>query len=166
MISPGSGRRADNPMPQFKVTRRVSLKPEQIFAVIADVGSYREFVPLVERSTVRGREADTDAGEERFKADLVVAYHPLRVEEHFLSDVETSRKGFTVKTASRGPAIKSLDACWTVADAGDGQSDVTFEVAYELKGFFLQKLFSGMFDYAVRKIMMAFEDRARSLYST
>jgi coenzyme Q-binding protein COQ10 len=152
-------------MPHFQVTRRVSLKPEHIFAVIADVASYREFVPLVERSTVRARDKNAGDGEERFKADLVVAYHPLRVEEHFLSDVETSRQSFTVKTTSRGPAINSLDACWTVSAAGPDQSDVTFEVDYELKGFFLQKIFSGMFDYAVRKIMTAFEERAKSLYS-
>jgi coenzyme Q-binding protein COQ10 len=151
-------------MPHFKVTRRVNFKPEQIFAVIADVGSYREFVPLVERSTIRARKTAADAPEQKFSADLVVAYHPLRIEEHFASDVETSIREFTVRTKSRGPAVKSLDSTWTVTSAGPDQSDVTFEVEYELKGFFLQKLFSSMFDYAVRKIMTAFEDRAKALY--
>jgi coenzyme Q-binding protein COQ10 len=153
-------------MPHFKVTRRVNFKPEQIFAVIADVGSYREFVPLVERSTVRARKTASDASDQKFSADLVIAYHPLRIEEHFASDVETSIEEFTVKTKSRGSALKSLDSTWTVRAAGINQSDVTFEVNYELKGFFLQKLFSGMFDYAVRKIMAAFEERAKKLYAT
>jgi coenzyme Q-binding protein COQ10 len=153
-------------MPHFTVTRRVNFAPEQIFAVIADVGSYREFVPLVERSTVRARKTQPDAPEQRFSADLVVAYHPLRIEEHFVSDVETSMQKFSVRTRSRGAALKSLESTWTVTAAGEKQSDVTFEVDYELKGFFLQKIFSGMFDYAVRKIMNAFEDRARALYST
>ncbi len=151
-------------MHHFKVTRRVNFKPEQIFAVIADVGSYREFVPLVERSTVRARKTAAGAQEQKFSADLVVAYHPLRIEEHFASDVETSGKEFTVITTSRGKALKSLHSTWTVTSVGDDQSDVTFEVDYELKSFFLQKLFSSMFDYAVRKIMTAFEDRARALY--
>jgi coenzyme Q-binding protein COQ10 len=151
-------------MPHFKVTRRVNFKPEQIFAVIADVGSYREFVPLVERSTVRARKTAIGAPEQKFSADLVVAYHPLRIEEHFASDVETSVKDFTVKTRSRGAAVKSLESTWTVAAVDEEQSDVTFEVEYELKGFFLQKIFSGMFDYAVRRIMTAFEIRASVLY--
>jgi coenzyme Q-binding protein COQ10 len=152
-------------MPQFKVTRRVQLKPDQIFAVIADVGSYREFVPLVQRSIVRAREAEPFDGNKKFKADLVVAYHPLRIEEHFASDVETSLREMTVKSISRGSAIKRLASCWSVSRVDDDHSDVTFEVDYELKGFFLQRLFSSMFDYAVRKIMTAFEDRARALYS-
>jgi coenzyme Q-binding protein COQ10 len=152
-------------MPHFKVTRRVSLKPEQIFAVIADVGSYREFVPLVERSTVRARDPHSPQGSEKFKADLVVAYHPLRIEEHFASDVETDRRAMTVKTNSRGSALKSLTSMWQVTSVSENQSDVSFEVDYELKGFFLQKVVSGMFDYAVRKIMNAFEERAKRLYA-
>jgi coenzyme Q-binding protein COQ10 len=152
-------------MPHFKVTRRVKFTPEQIFAVIADVGHYKEFLPLVERSTVRSREPQAE-GEEKFKADLVVAYHPLRIEEHFASDVETSRSALTVKTRSKGSALKALSSNWIVMPAGEGQSEVTFEVDYELKSFFLQKIFSGMFDHAVRKVMTAFEDRARALYST
>jgi coenzyme Q-binding protein COQ10 len=151
-------------MQHFKVTRRVKFMPEQIFAVIADVGRYKEFLPLVERSTVRSREPQAE-GEEKFKADMVVAYHPLRIEEHFASDVETSRSALTVKTQSKGSALKALSSNWTVAPAGEGHSDVTFEVDYELKSFFLQKIFSGMFDHAVRKVMTAFEDRAKALYT-
>ncbi|HRO50784.1 MAG TPA: SRPBCC family protein, partial [Hyphomicrobium sp.] len=35
-------------MPRFNTVRRVAFTPEQMFAVVADVERYPEFLPLVE----------------------------------------------------------------------------------------------------------------------
>ena len=153
-------------MPVFTVTRRIPFNAEQVYSVIADVGKYREFLPLVERSTVRGKRPSATLGEESFSADLVVAYHPLRIEEHFASEVATSKSHYTVRTNSTGQALKKLTSNWTVSPAGDGASDVTFHLDYELKSFFLQKIMGGMFDHAVCKVMNAFEERVRAVYAS
>lgn len=153
-------------MPKFTVTRRVPFAPRQVFDVIADVARYREFLPLVERSTVRGERRSTPTGEEQFSADLVVAYQPLRIEEHFASEVTTSSEHMTVRTVSRGQALNKLVSSWSVVPVDSGGSDVVFSVDYEFKGFFLRNLVSGMFDLAVRKIMTAFEDRVRALQTS
>ncbi|RVA65160.1 type II toxin-antitoxin system RatA family toxin, partial [Mesorhizobium sp. M7A.F.Ca.CA.001.08.2.1] len=42
-------------MPKFEATRRVSHTPEQMFALVADVESYPQFLPLCEALTVRSR---------------------------------------------------------------------------------------------------------------
>jgi coenzyme Q-binding protein COQ10 len=151
-------------LPKFSVTRRVNFSSDQIFAVVADVGRYKEFLPLVERSTVRGRKPAVD-GLEKFNADLVVAYHPLRIQEEFASHVETDANKLLVNTVSHGDAVKTLNSSWQITKISDGSSDITFNVEYELKSKMLQMLLNGMFDAAVRKIMNAFEARAAALYS-
>ena len=82
-------------MPKFSTTHRVDFTPQQIFAVVADVGSYKEFLPLVERSTVRNRKPAVD-GNENFGADLLVGYKKMGIQETFSSQVQTSLKDLTV----------------------------------------------------------------------
>jgi coenzyme Q-binding protein COQ10 len=170
MISQGCVKRATNTpdtdeLPKFTVTRRVAFSPEQIFRVVADVANYKEFLPLVERSTVRNRKP-AEEGCERFSADLVVGYHKLRIQEEFASQVETSLPKLLVSTVSTGSAVKKLNSTWQITGVADKASDITFTVDYEMKSPMLQMLLGGMFDSAVRKIMSAFEARARELYST
>ena len=55
----------------------MDFPPGQVFAVVADVAKYKEFIPLVERSTVRNSKPG-DMGCQSFSADLVVAFKKLR----------------------------------------------------------------------------------------
>jgi coenzyme Q-binding protein COQ10 len=150
-------------LPKFSVTRRVEFSPEQIYAVVSDVGSYKDFLPLIERSTVRGRKPTVD-GIEKFSADLVVAYHPLRIQEEFSSQVEADANKLLVTTVSTGAAVKKLLGSWQIEGLGPNSSDIHFNIDYEMKSMMLQMLMGGMFDSAVRKIMNAFESRAEKLY--
>ena len=150
-------------MPKFSTTHRVDFTPQQIFAVVADVGSYKEFLPLVERSTVRNRKPAVD-GNENFGADLLVGHKKLGIHETFSSQVQTSLKDLSVNTVSTGNAVKKLISSWQIAAVGDGKSEISFAVEYEMKSPLLQMLMRGMFDMAARKIMSAFEARAERLY--
>ena len=169
MILRGCARRAPNSqdtdeLPKFTVTRCVDFSSTQIFAVVADVANYKEFLPMVERSTVRNRKP-AEEGCENFSADLVVAYHKLRIQEEFASHVETSLPKLLVTTVSSGNAVKRLNSTWQITPISGNASDITFTVDYELKSAMLQMLLSGMFDSAMRRIMSAFEERARKIYS-
>jgi len=150
-------------VPQFSATRRVDFSPQQIFAVVADVGSYKEFLPLVERSTVRNRKPAVD-GNESFGADLLVGYRKMGIHETFSSQVQANSKDLSVNAVSTGNAINKLISSWKIAAVEDGKSEITFAVDYEMKNPMLQMLMKGMFDMAARKIMNAFEDRAGKLY--
>ncbi len=170
MISQGSVRREPNTpdtdeLPRFAVTRRVNFTPQQIFAVVADVASYKEFLPLVERSTVRNRRPAVD-DYESFSADLVIGYKKMGIHEAFSSQVETSFANLSVNAVSSGKAVKKLVSSWQIAAVDDGKSDITFAVDYEMKNHLLQMLLSGIFDHAARKVMSAFEARAERIYNT
>ena len=132
-------------MPKFSTTHRVDFTPQQIFAVVADVGSYKEFLPLVERSTVRNRKPAVD-GNENFGADLLVGYKKMGIQETFSSQVQTSLKDLSVNAVSTGNAVKKLISSWQIAAADDGKSDITFAVDYEMKSPMLQMIMKGMFD--------------------
>jgi len=169
-ILPGCGRPGSiNPntdeVPKFSTIHRVNFTPQQIFAVVADVGSYKEFLPLVERSTVRNRKPPVD-GNENFGADLLVGYKKMGIQESFSSQVQTSQKDLSVNAVSSGNAVKKLLSSWQIAAVGDGKSDITFAVDYEMKSPMLQLIMKGMFDSAARKIMSAFEARAEKLYKS
>lgn len=152
-------------MPKFSTTRRVDFTPQQIFAVVADVGSYKEFLPLVEHSTVRNRQPAID-GNENFGADLLVGYRKMGIHETFSSQVQTSLKDLSVSAVSSGNAVKKLISSWKIAPTEDGKSEITFAVDYEMKSPIMQMIMKGMFDSAARKIMGAFEARAAKLYKS
>ena len=100
-------------MPRFTATRRVNFSPQQIFKVVADVGSYKEFLPLVERSTVRNRKPAVDEYES-FSADLVIGYKKMGIHESFTSQVETSIVNLSVNAVSSGKAVKKLISSWQI----------------------------------------------------
>ena len=152
-------------MPQFSVTRSVPYTAEQVFAIARDVARYKEFLPLVKRSIVRGVRTD-EQGREHFEGELTVAYQKLGIEEVMTSRVTVDPKALTVTARSDQGPVKHLVSEWRIVSTGENRCDINFSVDYTLKSRMLQMVLSGMFDMAVRKIMTAFEERARQLYGT
>ena len=150
-------------MPKFNVSRSVPYTAEQVFAIARDVASYKEFLPLVKRSVVRGAKTDAQ-GIENFEGDLTVAYDKLRIEEVMTSRVTVDPEALTVTARSDQGPVKQLVSEWKIVATGTNRCDITFTVDYTLKSKMLQMVLSGMFDMAVRKVMSAFEERARVLY--
>jgi coenzyme Q-binding protein COQ10 len=150
-------------MPTFNVTRTVPFSAEQVYSISCDVAQYRQFIPLVKRSVVRSKTTNAD-GTESFEAELTVAYKKLNIEETMASAVTADPvKHVVVSTAKDGP-VKHLVSTWTIRAQGPNQCEVNLEVDYALKSKALQFVLSGMFDMIVRRIMTAFEERARTLY--
>ena len=152
-------------MPSFNVKRRMPYGAEQIYAIAADVGSYKEFIPLMRKVTVSNRKPLPD-GCETFDAEMTVIYKKLGIEESTLSHVTIDPAGLTVKAHADQGAVKSLDTLWRVQALGPDACDVEFSVDYTLKSRSLQFLLSGMFDFVVRRVMSAFEERAKRLYGS
>ena len=71
-------------MPSFRDERRVRHRAEQMFALVADVERYPEFVPLCKALKVRSRRID-DQGRETLVAGMTVGYKLIR--ETFTSRV-------------------------------------------------------------------------------
>jgi coenzyme Q-binding protein COQ10 len=148
-------------MPQFKTTRRVAVPPDIAYRVASDVGAYQEFLPLLEKSVVRGTPSVTGTIA-RFSAELTVGYAKLNVRETFVSKVTCDAAAKTVTATSQDAPFNDMKTIWSISDA-NGQSDVTISIDYTMHSMLLQFAVSGAMDMAVNKVMAAFEARAIKL---
>ena len=71
-------------MPVFNSSRSVGYAPQDVFALVADVEHYPEFLPLCEALKVRRRSSLED-GREMLIADMTIGYKAIR--ETFTSRV-------------------------------------------------------------------------------
>ena len=147
-------------MPSFETVRPVRHEPEQMFALVADVEKYPDFLPLCQRLVVRSRR-ETD-GKTLLIADMTVAYKMVR--ETFTSQVllKPAERRIDVKYVD-GP-FRYLDNRWRFDPGESGGANVTFFIDYEFKSRTLGFVMGSMFDYAFRRFAIAFETRADEIY--
>jgi coenzyme Q-binding protein COQ10 len=140
--------------------RLLPYTPEQLFALVADVERYPEFLPWCLAARVRHREES----EERtvIVADLAIGFRMIR--ERFTSRVALARPGNRIDvTYTEGP-FKFLRNSWVFVPVAEGQCRIEFHVEFEFRSAVLQALMGVVFHEAVRRMVGAFETRARALY--
>lgn len=148
-------------MPQFTATRQVRHRAEQMFALVADIETYPQFVPMCEALTVRSRK-ERD-GKVLLLADMTVGYKLIR--ETFTTQVLLKPEERVIEVKYIDGPFRYLDNRWTFVPVGDGtQSDVDFFIDYEFKNRALGLIMGSMFDLAFRKFAEAFEKRADQIY--
>lgn len=150
-------------MPVFRTTKRVAVPVDVAFAVAADVAAYKDFLPLLQRSTIRGAKKPTPSGE-TFDAELAVSYPKLGLSESFISRVETDAAKWTVQARSSDAPFRAIETVWQITPAGDG-SDVSIHIDYAFRNPFVQLAAGGLMDMAIGKVMSAFEARAKDVLS-
>jgi coenzyme Q-binding protein COQ10 len=152
-------------MPKFTTVRRVPLAAAQAYAIAADVASYKDFLPLVQRSVIRGQRRPEGTGES-FDAELAVAYEKLRLRESFISRVTLEPDQLRVTARSSDGPVKALETVWQIRPLAPNTCEVSFIVDYTMRSLPLQLVVGSAFGYAVDRIMAAFEARGRQLYPT
>jgi len=147
-------------MPTFETVRRVRHSPEEMFALVADVERYPEFVPMCERLTVMSRRER--AGVTLLVAEMTVGYKAIS--ETFVSQVvlKPAQRRIDVKYVE-GP-FRFLDNHWIFTPVEGGGTDVEFYINYEFKSRVLGAVMGAMFDRAFRMFAEAFEKRADVVY--
>lgn len=137
-------------------TRTVPYTPEQMFALVADVERYPEFLPWVIGARVNRRN-DT-----QLTAELIVGFKMIR--ESYVSQVTLTPHHQVDVAYERGP-FKHLTNQWKFSEVEEG-CRIDFFLDFEFRSRLLQRLIGGLFNEAVRKMVGAFETRARKLYGT
>jgi coenzyme Q-binding protein COQ10 len=150
-------------MPHFSTTRTVNLTADQAFIIAADVSSYKEFLPLLSRSSVRGARIQR-GDDEMFSADLQIAYEKLGFREAFTSQVTCNAAMRSVIANSSDGPLKSLKAVWQILEIDTHKAEVSITIDYVLKNMMLQLVAGGMMDFAAQKVLAAFEQRGRALF--
>src|SRR5882672_2450968 len=116
-------------MPKFETERRVAHSANEMFALIADIERYPEFVPLCQRLIVKVRSIED--GREIMVADMTVAYKIIR--ETFTTRVTLDRAARIVEAQYLNGPFKYLDSRWSFTPDGEGACLVRFGIDYEFR---------------------------------
>ncbi|MBB5687293.1 type II toxin-antitoxin system RatA family toxin [Sphingobium boeckii] len=144
-------------MPRHAETRHLPYSPEQVFDLVADVARYGEFLPWVSAVRVRSN------SETEMVADLIVGFSALR--ETFTSKVNKVRPSELSVDYVDGP-LKHLRNEWAFRPDGQGGTIVDFSVDFAFRSTLFERIAGQMFDRALRKMIGAFEERAKALYGS
>lgn len=147
-------------MPQFETTRTVAHSAEDMFALVADIERYPEFVPLCEQLTVRS--SKEGEGKELLIADMAVGYKSIR--ETFTSQILLKPEERAIEVKYIDGPFRYLDNRWRFEPTGPESCKVHFFIDYAFRNRMLGMLMGTMFDRAFRTFAEAFERRADQVY--
>ena len=147
-------------MPKHETTRRVAHSPDQMFALVADVESYPQFLPMCEALTVRSRK-ERD-GVTLIVAEMTVGYKAIR--ETFTSQVHLRPDDLIIDVKYLDGPFRYLTNEWRFEPLEGGGTLVHFYIDYEFRSRILGAMMGAMFDGAFRMFSHSFEKRADEIY--
>lgn len=142
-------------MRQVEKSVLVPHTQSEMFALVADVAKYSEFVPWVSQARVLERSEDQIVGQ--------LEMHRAGVRETF-----TTRNRMIVPREIRmelveGP-FKALSGLWTFDDIAGRGTKVTLNMRFEFANPVLSLLLSRSFEKSCIELIDAFVARARDIY--
>ena len=155
-------------MPTHAEKRYLPHTPDQMYDLVARVDRYPEFLPWCIAARIRSRETlSSDPPKSLLIADLVIGFRMIR--ERFTSRVTLMPPGRIDVTYTEGP-FRYLNNHWIFDPVPPsekhphGSTMLDFYVDFEFRSKLLQSLIGVLFNEAVRRMVAAFEARAKQLY--
>lgn len=131
-----------------------------MFALVADIERYPEFLPWCVALRIVGRRSEGDF--EYLTSDMIVAYRVFR--EKFRSLVRLDHANCRIDVDYVDGPFRSLKNGWAFRAKPDGGSIVDFSIAFEFRSFVLQATAQAVFERAFLRMSEAFVERAKSVY--
>lgn len=141
-------------------TLEVPYSAEQMFALVADVERYPDFLPWCVALRVVERRQEGEYGS--ITADMVVAYKVFR--EQFRSRVRLDRPHMRIEVEYVDGPFRTLKTLWSFRDFPGSGSIVDFKIEFEFRNLILQATARAVFEKAFSRMAEAFTDRARIVY--
>jgi coenzyme Q-binding protein COQ10 len=139
-------------------TRVLPYTVDQMFDLVADVARYPEFLPWCVGARIR------EQTDEMLLADLMIGFKMVR--ERFSSKVWLDRSARRIDVEYINGPFRTLQNHWTFVPTAQGGCRIEFFLEFEFSSLVLQKLIGMLFHEAVRRMVTAFETRAKQLYGT
>lgn len=131
-----------------------------MYALVADVERYPEFLPMCTGLKVLARQPSPEG--ETLTATMSVGYKAIA--ESFTTRVDLDPAVPRVDVRYLTGPFSHLENRWQFIDLAGGQSEVDFFITYQFKSIALGMLVGAVFEQAFRKFAEAFEERARHVY--
>lgn len=146
-------------MPTHHETKVLPYRAQQMYDLVADVGSYPKFLPWTVAARIRSRQPIP--GGEVMEADLVISFKVFR--EKFGSRVTLWPEAMKIDTEYLDGPFKHMKSNWAFRDV-EGGCEVEFFVDFEFRNALLQGIIGVVFNEAMQRVVRAFERRALELH--
>jgi len=129
----------------------------KMYALVADVKAYPQFLPWCSDTEVRLLDAH------KAVATLHVNYHGLRL--HFTTENRMDEGALIEMKLVNGP-FKHLDGFWRFVPLAEHAAKVEFRLSYELSGKLVEKIAGPVFNHIASTFVEVFVKRAVVLYGS
>jgi coenzyme Q-binding protein COQ10 len=146
-------------MPKHQESRILPYTADQMYAVVADIERYPEFLPWCSRLRVLKREAV--GGIDIVTAEMVVSYKAFR--ERYISRVTMNPAKRSIEAVHVEGPFKTLDSVWRFQPLEKG-CEVTFAIDFAFKSPFLSAVANVAFGFVAARMTESFIERADALY--
>jgi len=147
-------------MPIHAEKRVMPYSADEMYALIADVSAYPEFLPWCAGCRIRSRRPEGET--EIIDADLIISFKVFR--ERFGSRVTLKPLQNRIDVEYLEGPFKYLKNFWSFRPISETSCEVDFFVDFEFRSRTLQAIIGVVFNEAMRRIVRAFEQRAAQLY--
>ena len=148
-------------MPHHQETRILPYTAEQMYAVVAGIERYPEFLPWCSNLAVRAREAD---GAITFvTAEMTISYHALH--QRYVSRVKLDPAARAIEARHVEGPFQKLDTRWRFVPL-EGGCEVHFFIDFAFKNPLLSAIASFAFGHVANRMAEAFVQRAHALYGS
>jgi coenzyme Q-binding protein COQ10 len=141
-------------MISHRETRSVPYPAELMYAVVADVEKYPQFLPWVVALRVLSRR------EGGLTAEMAVGYGTLR--ERYTSEVTLDPAARRIDVVQTKGPFKTLENHWRFTPREEG-CEIEFSILFEFKSRLLHSVAGARFEKVMLKMADAFEAQARTI---
>ncbi|KAL6616147.1 hypothetical protein ACP70R_038417 [Stipagrostis hirtigluma subsp. patula] len=142
----------------YEERRVMGYSPEQMFAVVAAVDLYEDFVPWCQRSRIIRRHSDGS-----FDAELEIGFKFLV--ESYVSHVEFEKPKYIKTTASESGLFDHLINVWEFKPGPvPGTCDLYFLVDFKFQSPLYRQVASMFFKEVVSRLVTSFSERCFRIY--
>ena len=132
-----------------------------MYALVADIEKYPEFLPLCTSLTILSRRSQ-GRGEE-LTARMSVGHKSIT--ENFMTHILTNPAERRIDVSYLDGPFKHLENRWRFIDDSSGTL-IDFFIDYEFRSKLFGTLMGTMFDQAFCRFAQAFQERAAKIYGT
>ncbi|PWA35217.1 coenzyme Q-binding protein [Artemisia annua] len=155
----GDGDEGSNVLSKIHEEKRImGYSPEQLFAVVAAVDMYQDFLPWCQRSDIIRRHSDSS-----FDAELEIGFKFLV--ESYVSHVQLVKPKMVKTTSSQSSLFDHLINVWEFNPGPvPGTCDLHFFVDFKFQSPLYSQMASMFFKEVVSRLVTSFNDRCRLIY--
>ena len=129
---------------------------KELFDIVLDIEKYPDYIPWCKKISILKKNKNS------IKANMIVNYKLLPTQQ-FISIVTYDVKNLLIKTQYIEGPLKNLDTIWKFVKIEKNKTIVNFNIKFEFKNFFHQKISEVFYSLVENKMMESFEKRAKKI---